>query len=205
MKTLRQAVNDYLSLRRSLGFKLKSHEPCLREFVSFLKKNGAARISTALALQFATQHRHQQPAQWAARLSMVRGFARYRSGDDLATEVPLLGLLPYRARRARPYLYSEEEIRQLLNAARNLPPTYSLKPWTYYCLFGLLVVTGMRISEALNLRPKDVDWSEGVLTIHGSKFGKSRLLPLHASTRKVLSAYAERRDLLSAVSADRTA
>ncbi len=194
MKTLRQAVGDYLALRRSLGFRLKKHEPCLREFVSFLKKKRSARISTALALQFATQHRHQQPAEWAARLSVVRGFARYRSGDDLATEIPLPGLLPYRPMRARAYLYSEEEIQQLLNASRDLPSPYSLKPWTYYCLFGLLVVTGMRISEALNLQTKDIDWPEGVLTIHGTKFGKSRLVPLHASTRTVLSAYAKRRD-----------
>jgi len=194
MKTLGQAVGDYLSLRRSLGFKLKKHEPCLKEFVGFLKKKGRRRITTRLALQFATQHRHQQPAEWAARLSVVRGFARYRSGDDLATEIPLTGLLPYRPRRARPYLYSEEEIRQLLKAARNLPSTYSLKPWTYYCLFGLLAVTGVRISEALNLQAQDVDWREGVLTIHGTKFGKSRLVPLHSSTRKVLLAYAKRRD-----------
>jgi integrase/recombinase XerD len=96
--------------------------------------------------------------------------------------------------RARPYLYSEEEIRQLLKAARTLPSIYSLKPWTYYCLFGLLVVTGIRISEALNLQTKDIDWLEGVLTIHGTKFGKSRLVPLHASTRRVLAAYAKRRD-----------
>ena len=76
MKTLRQAVGDYLSLRRSLGFKLKAHERYLREFVSFLKKKRTARISTQLALQFATQSRHQQPAEWAARLSVVRGFAK---------------------------------------------------------------------------------------------------------------------------------
>jgi integrase len=194
MRTLRQAVGDYLSLRRGLGFKLKKHEPCLKEFVGFLKKTGRDQITTRLALQFATQHRHQQPAEWAARLSIVRGFARYRSGDDLATEIPLPGLLPYRPMRARPYLYSEEEIRQLLKAARHLPSTYSLKPWTYYCLFGLLAVTGVRISEALNLQAKDVDWCEGVLTIHGTKFGKSRLVPLHTSTRKVLLAYAKRRD-----------
>lgn len=194
MKTLRRAVRDYLSLRRSLGFKLKKHETCLLELVSFLKKKRVSHISTSLALQFAAQHRHQQPAEWAARLSVVRGFACYRSGDDLATEVPPPGLLPYRPMRARPYLYSEEEIRQLLNAARNLPATYSLKPWTYYCLFGLLVVTGMRISEALNLQAKDVDWSEGMLTIQGTKLGKSRLIPLHRSTRTVLSAYAKRRD-----------
>jgi integrase/recombinase XerD len=194
MKTLRQAVTDYLSLRRSLGFTLTKHESCLRELVYFLKKKGAARISTALALQFATQHRHQQPAEWAARLSIVRGFARYRSGDDHSTEIPPLGLLPYRAKRARPYLYSEKEICQLLKAARNLPPTYELKPWTYYSLFGLLVVTGMRVSEVLNLQQNDVDWAQGVLTVRGTKFGKSRLVPLHASTKTALLAYAKRRD-----------
>jgi len=130
----------------------------------------------------------------AARLSIVRGFARYRSGDDLATEIPLPGLLPYRPMRARPYLYSEGEIRQLLKAARNMPSTYSLKPWTYRCLFGLLAVTGVRISEALNLQANDADWCEGCSRSNGTKFGKSRLVPLHTSTRKVLLAYAKRRD-----------
>jgi integrase/recombinase XerD len=194
MKTLRRAIGDYLSMRRSLGFKLSRHEPCLREFVSFPKKRRTSRITTQLALQFATHHRHHQPAEWAARLSVVRGFACYRSGDDLATEIPPPGLLPCRPMRARPYLYSEEEIDQLLNAAKSLRSIHSLRPWTYYCLLGLLAVTGVRISEALNLQPKDVDWSEGLLTIHGTKFGKSRLVPLHRSTEKVLSAYAKRRD-----------
>jgi integrase/recombinase XerD len=194
MKTLRQAVGDYLALRRSLGFKLKDHERCLRELISFRRKKRSSCLSIRLALQFATQHQHQQPAQRAARLRVVRGFARYRSGEDPHTEIPPLGLLPYRALRARPYLYSAKEIRELLNAAQHLHSTSTLKPWTYYCLFGLLATTGMRISEALNLQGKDVDWSEGVITIHRAKFGKSRLVPLHPSTRKVLSAYAERRD-----------
>jgi integrase/recombinase XerD len=194
MKTLRQAVRDYLSLRRSLGFKLKDHERCLREFISFLKKKKTSRLSIRLALQFAAQHQHHQPSQWAARLRVVRGFARYRSGEDPTTQIPPLGLLPYRALRARPYLYSAKEIRELLKAAQNLHSTSTLKPWTYHCLFGLLATTGMRISEALNLQIRDVDWSEGVITIHGTKFGKSRLVPLHPSTRKVLSAYAERWD-----------
>lgn len=196
MKTLRQAVRDYLALRRSLGFKLKEHERCLRELLSFLKKNGSTRLSIRMALQFATQHQHQQPAQWAARLRVVRGFARYRSGEDPLTQIPPLGLLPYRAPRARPYIYSAAEIRKLLRAALHLRSTATLKPWTYYSLFGLLATTGMRISEALNLQIKDIDWFEGILTIHGTKFGKSRWVPLHPSTRKVLSAYAKRRDCL---------
>jgi integrase/recombinase XerD len=196
MKTLRQAVGDYLALRRSLGFKLKEHERCLRELLSFLKKNGSTRLTIRRALQFATQHQHQQPAQWAARLRVVRGFARYRSGEDPLTQIPPLGLLPYRAPRARPYLYSAAEIRKLLRAALHMRSQATLKPWTYNCLLGLLATTGMRISEALNLQIKDIDWFEGILTIHGTKFGKSRWVPLHPSTRKVLSAYAKRRDCL---------
>jgi site-specific recombinase XerD len=91
-------------------------------------------------------------------------------------------------------LYSKEEVRELLRAAQRLPSTHGLRSQTYYCLLGLLTVTGLRISEARNLQTEDVDLKEGVLTIRGAKFGKSRLVPIHASTCKVLSAYASRRD-----------
>jgi integrase/recombinase XerD len=195
MRTPQQAVVDYLSLRRSLGFKLEKHEVCLGEFVSFLKKRGTSRITTKLALQFATQHQRQQPAEWAVRLSIVRGFACYRSGVDPATEIPPQGLLPNRPARAQPYLYSEDEIRRLLTAAKNLSSSIcSLRPRTHYCLLGLLVVTGMRLGEAMNLQLQDVDWSEGLLTIRNTKFGKSRLIPLHPSTQKILAEYAKHRD-----------
>jgi integrase len=115
------------------------------------------------------------------------------------TEIPPEGLLPNRHNRAKPYLYSDEEIHQILDAARNMPTAHSLQPWTYHCLFGLLAVTGLRIGEALNLRSTDVDWSEGILTIREAKFGKSRLIPLHASSLKVLADYAARRDRLFVV------
>src|SRR5260370_6165157 len=110
------------------------------------------------------------------------------------TEIPSEGLLPYRPSRAKPYLYSDKDIHQLLEAAKNMPATHTLQPWTYHCLFGLLAVTGLRISAALNLQSNDVDWSEGVLTIRGSKFCKSRLIPLHTSSLKVLSEYGSRLD-----------
>ena len=195
MRTPQQAVVDYLSLRRSLGFKLEKHDVCLREFISFLKKKGTSRITTKLALQFATRHRSQQPAEWAARLSIVRGFACYRSGADPATEIPPHGLLTNRPPRARPYLYSEDEIHRLLTAAGDLSSSIcSLRPRTYYCLLGLLVVTGMRLGEVMNLQLQDIDWSEGVLTIRNTKFGKSRLIPLHPSTQKILAEYAKHRD-----------
>jgi integrase len=198
MKALKEGIQDYLSLRRSLGFKLKKHSRFLREFALFLEQADAGRITTRLALQWATQPEHIKQAEWAARLSVVRGFARYWSAMDAATEIPPEGLLPFRPGRAKPYLYSDVQIQQLLDAAKNMPATHSLQPYTYHCLFGLLAVTGLRISEALNLRPTDVDWSEGILTVRDSKFGKSRLIPLHASTLKVLSDYGARRDALFA-------
>jgi integrase len=196
MKALKEGIQDYLSLRRSLGFKLKKHSRFLREFALFLEQADASRITTRLALQWATQPEHIKQAEWAARLSVVRGFARYWSAMDAATEIPPEGLLPFRPSRAKPYLYSDVQIHQLLEAAKSMPATHSLQPWTYHCLFGLLVVTGLRISEALNLRSADVDWAEGILTIRTSKFGKSRLIPLHPSSIKILSDYRSRRDRL---------
>jgi len=198
MKTVHEAVGDYLALRRGLGFKLKKHQRFLEEFASFLERESTSQITSRLALLWATQPKHIQPAEWAARLSVVRGFARYWSATDATTEVPPDGLLPYRPRRAKPYLYSEEQIHQLLETAKNMPATHNLQPWTYYCLLGLLAVTGLRISEILNLRCADIDWLEGVLTIRDAKFRKSRLVPLHVSSLKVLSDYALLRNHLFA-------
>jgi integrase/recombinase XerD len=102
--------------------------------------------------------------------------------------------IPYRPKRAQPYLYSDKDIEGLLSAALRLP--YSgggLRPWTYHCLFGLLSVSGLRIGEAQNLELQDVDLEADVLTIRGAKFGKSRLVPIHPSTRKVLADYIARR------------
>ena len=194
MNPLVKGIRDYLALRRGLGFKLVRHESGLNEFASFLARKHNSHITVALALEWATQHAHQQPAEWAARLSVVRGFARHWSATDPLTEVPPLGLLPYRPARAQPYFYSDQEIRALLRAAKTRTSIDPLRPWTYHCLFGLLAVTGLRLGEALNLRPEDMDWSEGILTIRGAKFGKSRLVPLHASTCQVLADYTKRRD-----------
>ena len=205
MNTLCQAVDDYLELRRGLGFKLAKYGACLREFVSFLEKKKTSHITTALAMQFVMLHPHQEPKAQAGRYSAVRGFASYRVGADPATEIPPIGLVRGRSRRARPYLYSDQEVCQLLEAARNLPSTYSLRPWTYSCLFGLLAVTGLRLGEALNLQCQDIDWAEGLLTLRGTEFGKSRLVPLDASTVKVLAAFAKRLDRFFAKCPSRTA
>jgi integrase/recombinase XerD len=194
MNRLHKAVRDYLIMRRGLGFKLVRHETGLREFLSFLAQKGSARITVKLALEWATQNANHRPCEWAARLSIVRSFAQHWSATDPSTEVPPTGLLPYRPKRAQPYFYSHQEIQKLLQAAKSRPSIDPLRPWTYHCLFGLLAVTGLRLGEALNLRTEDMDWSEGILTIRGAKFGKTRLVPLHTSTCKVLADYAKRRD-----------
>ena len=194
MTSWRKKVEEYVELRRSLGFKLLDAKVGLIKFASFLQQRRAAHITIALAMEWAQQDKTARPAEWARRLSFVRGFARHWSAHDSQTEVPPSGLLPYRPGRAHPYLYSNEEIRKLLQAARRLPSAHGLRGPTYYCLLGLLAVAGLRISEARNLQTEDVDLKEGVLTIRGAKFGKSRLVPIHPSTRKVLSDYASRRD-----------
>jgi integrase/recombinase XerD len=131
-----------------------------------------------------------QPAHWARRLSFVREFARFRSATDPRTQIPPQGLLPFQPKRARPYLYSDEEIRSLLRAALRMPYRFErgkLRPWVYYCLFGLLSVSGLRLGEARNLELQDVDLKAALLTIRGAKFGKTRLVPLDASTCTVLA------------------
>jgi integrase len=196
MTTLRHAVHEYLRMRRHLGFKLREAGRALPDFVRFLERRRASVITQALALTWAQQPPHARPAHWAQRLSLVRGFASYRRATDPRTEIPAPGLLPFQPQRARPYLYSATEIRRLLRAARDLPCRYrrgDLRPWVYYTLLGLLSVTGLRLGEARNLEMRDVDLDAAVLTIRGTKFGKTRLVPLHRSTCRVLAEYLRRR------------
>jgi integrase len=184
---LGKAAAHYLALRRALGFKLGRTETRLRQFLSFMEGKRTTRITTSLALEFATKASQLDSRTKAHRLSVVRGFARHLAGTDPTIEIPPFGLLPSGSKRAHPYLYSEEEVRRLLAGAKAYP-SWNRFPglwWnrfqaqTFYCLFGLLAVTGMRVGEALKLRPEDIDWNTGVLTIHHAKFGKSRLVPLH--------------------------
>lgn len=194
MSELRIALEEYLAVRRALGFELRLLGGALHNFVSFLEDQGASYITSEKALSWATQPEGVQPATWANRLAMVRRFAQYRSTSDPQTEVPPQDLLPHRYRRRSPYIYQDEDIQRLLEAARQLPSAVGLRPCTYSTVFGLLTVTGMRISEPLALNCADVDLTQGVLTITQTKFGKSRLVPIHESTRQVLVRYARRRD-----------
>ena len=117
MNTLRQAIEEYLIMRRSLGFKLKEAGNALSDFATFMERRRASYITQALALRWAREPKHAQPAHWASRLCHVRQFARYRSASDPRTQIPALGLLPFKPQRARPYLYTDQEIKQLLHGA----------------------------------------------------------------------------------------
>ncbi len=198
MISLSKALEEYLSLRRGLGFKLEEDGRVLTEFVTFLERQGASYITTKLAVSWAVKPRNAQPRHWACRLRMVRLFAEYRSATDPRTEVPPQKLLPDLYHRKPPYIYTDEQVMRLIEAARQLPSTVplttGLRAQTYCTLFGLLPVTGMRISEALALNREDIDLKQAVLTIRGIKFGKTRLVPVHKSTQQALRQYAHFRD-----------
>lgn len=194
MSTLREASQQYLELRRNLGSKLRGVDSALRSFVAFAEREDASYITTDLALHWAKEPVHAQPATWASRLGMVRRFAVWLSATDRRTEVPPLGLLPHRYHRKAPYIYSDGEINNLIWAAHQLPSAKGLKGRTYSTIFGLLSVTGMRLSEALALDREDVNLDEGILRVRRTKFGKSRLVPVHESTRQVLADYARERE-----------
>lgn len=192
MTSLRSTLERYVSIRQGLGYKYDKPAQRLSDFVTFMEQQGADIITTKLALAWATLPPDRHPS-WSIRLTDVRCFARHVAHFDPRTEVPPVNLLPP-LRRAKPYIYSDAEINALLAAALRLPPTHGLRRWTYHCFFGLIAVAGLRHSEALHLRRKDVDLDEGILTVRETKFGKSRLVPLHPATIDTLVSYAERRD-----------
>ncbi|MDH3643807.1 MAG: tyrosine-type recombinase/integrase [Gammaproteobacteria bacterium] len=199
MNRLQSMLDDYLTMRRALGHKLVLSGRLLQRFVAFAEHAGADVITTELALNWAMQPVEAQPAQWANRLGMVRRFARYCSAIDPRTIVPAPDLLPHRYRRPAPYIYRDDQIIHLLQAAQRLPSATGLRSHTYATLFGLYAATGMRCSEPLQLDRDDVDLVQGVLTVRGAKFGKSRYVPLHPSSQRALQDYTVHRDRLCRV------
>lgn len=189
---LAQSAQQYLKLRRALGFKLEHAGLYLPDFVAFLAAHGSPVITTALALRWAQQSPTALPVSLAGRLDAIRGFARYHHALDARNEVPPSDLIPRSGRRPRPYIYTGREIAALMQAARRL--SYPLQAATYETVIGLLAVTGMRVGEARALDDGDVDWGRSLLTVNRTKFQKSRLVPVHASTLAALQRYAAQRD-----------
>jgi integrase/recombinase XerD len=195
MSSLRQACEDYLRIRRALGFKLERAGELLPRFIDYLESAGADTITTEHALRWATLPSTAKPVYWQLRLTVVRGFARYLQTIDPAAELPPTGLLPAcGGRRPTPYVCSDAEIAALIAAAGRWRSR--LGGPTLQTLIGLLAVTGMRIGEAIRLDRGDLDLEHRRLVVRNSKFGKSRQLPLQPTTIEALRDYLDLRDQL---------
>lgn len=186
-------LEDYLRLRRALGFKLRFEGQALPGFLAYLDVIGAQGITVEAAIAWTRLSENAQPITLSHRLGAVRGFARYLATIDPETQIPPCGLFGKQQRRT-PYIYSSQEISRLLRAAGQLRPP--LRAATYQTLFGLLAVSGMRVGEAFRLLRADVDLAEGLIRIRHPKFDRDRLVPLHPDATKALRGYATRRDQL---------
>lgn len=192
MSHLRNALTDYLTLRRALGYKMDKAERLLGQFVAFAEDRGEPHVRTETALTWATLPAGAAAIWTSRRLAEVRLFARHLHTLDPRTEVPPADLLPAQTRRATPYLYAPQEIAALMQATTTLRGSHVQA--TYRTLIGLLATTGMRIGEAIGLDRDDFDAGNGMVTIRHGKFGKARTLPLHPSTAAALDAYLHRGD-----------
>jgi integrase len=197
VSALEQALADYLRLRRSLGHELAEAGWLLPGLVAYLDARGARTVTIEAALAWVQQAQTGRGTSVGPRrMTAVRGFARYLAGIDADTEVPPLGLMPHRQRWPRPFIYSSADVDTVIDQARQSIVS-PLRAATYVTLIGLLAASGMRIGEAIKLDHGDVDWAQGVLLIRESKFGKSRLVPLAASSMTALQGYARLRDELA--------
>jgi len=194
MNKIRDCLVQYVATRRVLGFSFYEPALSLGHFVDFMQAEQAEWITSDLALRWSMQPCNVQRATWARRLGHVRGFARWMVAIDDRTEVPVQGLLSPRRRRNPPHIYTDKEIEDLLRAASALSSATGMRALSYSTLIGLMVATGLRPSEAMSLNDKDVDLNDGILSIRDSKFGKSRFVPVHESTRQALNRYFQERN-----------
>jgi integrase len=188
-------ADEYIQLRRGLGYRSPSQERALRAFARYMDREGHdGPIPLESSLDWATSTASTDPCNPARRLMTVRGFLRHLAALDDATEVPASGLLGPTGHRTPPHVYSDQEIADLLQATAGLAPAGGLRPRCYATLFGLLACTGMRICEALALACGDVDLAGGMLTVRAGKRGRTRLVPLHPSALAPLRDYAAERE-----------
>ena len=171
MSSLRQALADYLTMRRALGYKMDKAERLLGQFTAFAGERGETHIRTETALAWATLPSGADVIWTSRRLAEVRLFARHLHTLDPRTEVPPADLLPAHVRRATPYLYTPQEIAALMEATVILRGSHVQA--TYRTLIGLLAATGMRIGEAIGRDRDDFDAGSGMVTIwHGDDLAR---------------------------------
>lgn len=189
-QSIKEQVCQYLQFKRSCGYQLEAQGKELMLFAKHAELIGhKGPLTVELAVRWAKLPEDADPIYWAIRCNTVRRFSQYRTLFDPDTEILPKGLLGPSKRRLFPHIYLDKEIVALLQAASRLTPKDSLNPRTYVTLFVLLLSTGLRISEALNLSCKNVDLKTGVLTVKETKFKKSRLVLVHPSTLQALKSY----------------
>lgn len=192
MSGLQQALSDYLQLRRSLGHELADAARLLPSLVAYLDARQVPTVTVEAAVAWAREATAGRATTMPRRMTAARGFARYLTGIDARTEVPPPGLIPLRHRWRQPFIYSPADVAAVIDETRSIGSP--LRASTYATLIGLLACSGLRIGEAIKLDRADIDWTDGVLLIRESKFGKTRLVPLHPTCMTALSEYAELRD-----------
>ena len=192
-----ELVESYLKYRRQLGFKLETQGLRLYSFARFAESEGAPILTVALAASWARDSENKERATWDARLETLRPFAKYIKRFDPRHEVPPGNLFGTRRRRSAPHIYTESEILLLLEATDHLPPCHELRGATCRTIFGLLISTGLRISEAINLTRSDFDAAAGLIFIRKAKFNKDRIVPLHPSVTLELQEYEKERDRIA--------
>ena len=194
-RTMGPKVVAYLAERRRAGFDLLIEGQQLARFAHFTDQSGyRGALTVAVASRWALASEHGRQLTAARRIEVLRGFARYCLSFEPATEIPPLHLFGPAHRRLTPHIFTDAEIRSLLQAATSLPPSGGLRAATCATIFGLIAASGLRISEATGLQRSDVDFVKGCLRIRDSKFHKSRLVPLHPTAVRALRRYAGQRD-----------
>jgi integrase/recombinase XerD len=194
MKSLKHAVREYIDYRCSLGFVLTNDKAILNEFVEYMKKKRATHVTCKHAVAFAKLTPQASRVWWAIRLGSIRRFAKYWCHMDSRTEIPTQCLGPCTYQRRAPYIYSDDEIIKILECCKASSSPSKIERYSYCMWFGLMVLTGMRIGEVSRLDRNDLNLAQGIITIRNSKFKKSRHIPLHKSTVKVLEDYLNYRD-----------
>lgn len=194
MSGLAGHVEDYLRLRRALGFKLRFPGQVLPSLAAYLEAAGATTVTADLAIAWAGQPQGVHPIVWPHRLGAARGFARYLKAVDPATEIPPAGIWPTKAPRRQPVIFADGDIARLVQAARTLNPP--LRAATFEAMLGLIAATGLRLGETIALDQPDADLETGLFTIRSTKSGRDRLVPLHPTVTSALAGYARRRDQL---------
>lgn len=193
--TVQGYAEQFLDERRRLGYSSRTMGYALRSFarhVDDLGIEGPLTVEVMASWARRPKSGSKTPATWARRLKKLRPFTRWLRQFEPATEVPDETVFGPVGARLAPHIYTEQELADLLSAARRLSP--ALRGATYETLFGLLAATGLRVSEAVHLLDADVDLTAGLLTVRQTKFAKSRQVPVHLSTLEALRHYATQRN-----------